>query len=123
MSSRNYLLGILLIAVLGWSALAIVILRLDPFRSTALAIPFFFAAVFLALTGTLTLAGFYGRVWFRRGEIYLQHISIALRQSVLLTLAVEFALAFQVLRILTWWDGILIAAAVGLVEIYFSARD
>ena len=123
MTSRSYLLGIFTTALLGWAALTIVFYRLDPFISTALAIPFFFAALFLALTGTLTLIGFYGRVWFRRGEIYLQHISIALRQAVLLTIAVEVALAFQILRILTWWDGILIAAAVGLVEVYFSSKD
>ncbi len=123
MTSRNYLLGILLTAILGWIALIIIILRLDPFASTALAIPFFFAALFLTLTGTLTLAGFYFRVWFRRGEIYLQHISISLRQAILLTIATEVALAFQILRILTWWDGILIVAAIGLVEIYFSSKD
>ncbi|MFH1375887.1 MAG: hypothetical protein ABIH35_04440 [Patescibacteria group bacterium] len=123
MTSKSYLLGIFVTALLGWTALVIVFYRLDPFTSTALAIPFFFAALFLALTGTLTLIGFYGRVWFRRGEIYVQHISIAFRQAVLLTVAVEVALAFQILRILTWWDGILIAAAVGLVEVYFSSKD
>jgi len=123
LTSKKYLLGILVTAILGWIAFVIVIFRLDPFGSTALAIPFFLAALFLGLTFTLTLAGFYGRVWFRKGEIYLQHISISLRQAVLITIAVEIALAFQILRILTWWDGVLIAGAVGLVEIYFSAKD
>ncbi|MFH1546148.1 MAG: hypothetical protein ABIE14_02125 [Patescibacteria group bacterium] len=123
MTSKSYLLGILTTALLGWIALAIVIFRIDPFTSTALAVPFFFAALFLALVGTLTLAGFYFRVWFRRGEIYLQHISISLRQAILFTIATEVALAFQILRILTWWDGVLIAVAVSLVEIYFSSRD
>jgi len=123
LSSKNYLLGILLTAVLGWLALAIVIFRLDPFTSTALAVPFFCAALFLGMVGTLTLVGFYGRVWFRRGEIYLQHISIALRQAVLISVATEVALAFQILRRLTWWDGVLIVAAITLVEIYFSSKD
>ncbi|MFH0776417.1 MAG: hypothetical protein V1936_02290 [Patescibacteria group bacterium] len=123
LNSKNYLLGLASLAGLGWLALFIVVWRLDPFTSTALAVPFFLAALFLALTGTLALLGFYLRVWFRRGEIYLQHISIALRQAIFLTIATEVALIFQVLRILTWWDGILIAAAVGLFEIYFSSRD
>jgi hypothetical protein len=123
LSSKNYLLGLAALAALGWLALFIVIFRLDPFTSTALAVPFFLAALFLALIGSLTLIGFYSRVWFRKGEIYLQHISIALRQAILLSIAVEIALVFQILRILTWWDGILIAAAVGLIEIYFSSRD
>ena len=122
-SSKNYLLGLAALAALGWFALFIIIFRLDPFTSTALAVPFFLAALFLALVGTLALLGFYFRVWFRKGEIYLQHISIALRQAIFLTIATEVALIFQILRILTWWDGILIAAAVSLVEIYFSSRD
>ncbi len=123
MSSRNYLFGLVSLAALGWFTLLIIIFRLDPFTSTALAVPFFLTALFLALVGTLTLVGFYFRVWFRKGEIYLQHISISLREAILLTIAVEIALVFQILRILTWWDAILIAVAVSLVEIYFSARD
>ncbi|MCF7846310.1 MAG: hypothetical protein K9L85_03650 [Candidatus Peribacteraceae bacterium] len=123
MNSKSYLLGLAILAALGWIALTIVVLRLDPFTSTALAVPFFLAALFMALTGTFALAGFYFRVWFRRGEIYLQHISISLRQAIFLTIAVEVALIFQILRILTWWDGVLIAAAVSLVEIYFSSKD
>ena len=123
MSSRIYISGIAFAAVLGWTAFAIVIWRLNPFISTAFAIPFFFASLFVALTSTLTLIGFYGRVWFRRGEIYFQHINISFRQAILISLAVCIALAFQILRILTWWDGFLIAAAVGLIEIYFSSRD
>lgn len=123
MNSKNYLLGLSLLTVLGWVALLIVIFRLNPFTSTALAVPFFLSSLFLALVGTLTLLGFYFRVWFRRGEIYLQHISVSLRQGIFLTIAIEIALVFQILRILTWWDGILIATAVGLVEIYFSSRD
>ena len=122
-SSKSYLLGLAALAALGWSAILIVLFRLDPFTSTALAVPFFLAALFLALVGTFSLAGFYFRVWFRRGEIYLQHISISLRQSIFLTVAVEIALVFQILRILTWWDGVLIVAAISLVEIYFSSRD
>ncbi|MFH0833795.1 MAG: hypothetical protein V2A63_00180 [Patescibacteria group bacterium] len=123
MNSKSYLIGLASLAALGWFALFIVIFRLDPFHSTALAVPFFLAALFLALVGTLSLGGFYFRVWFKKGEIYLQHISIALRQAIFLTIATEVALIFQILRILTWWDGILIAAAVSLVEIYFSSRD
>jgi len=123
LNSKNYLLGLSLLTVLGWVALLIVIFRLNPFTSTALAVPFFLSSLFLALVGTLTLLGFYFRVWFRRGEIYLQHISVSLRQGIFLTIAIEIALVFQILRILTWWDGILIATAVGLVEIYFSSRD
>ncbi|MCK5471993.1 hypothetical protein KAI54_02290 [Candidatus Gracilibacteria bacterium] len=53
----------------------------------------------------------------------MQHISISLRQAILFTVAIEVALAFQIFRILTWWDGVLIAVAVSLVEIYFSSRD
>lgn len=101
----------------------IVIFRLDPYTSTALAIPLFFATLFFALVGTLALGGFYSRVWFRRGEVFYQHIGISLRQAILFTLVVCFALAFQMLNILTWWNGFLIAAAMGLVEIYFSSRD
>jgi hypothetical protein len=123
LTHKNYLSGIALVAALGWAALIIVFYRLDPFTSTALALPFFFLALFLALTGTTALAGFYGRVWLRSGEIYYDHLTISLRQGVLLASAVCFGLGFQILRVLTWWDAVLIVAAVSLIEIYFSSRD
>ncbi len=123
MTHKSYLSGIALVALLGWTALIVVLYRLDPYTSTALALPFFFFALFLALTGTLSLLGFYTRVWSRANEIYYEHISVSLRQGALAALAVAGALVFQILRVLTWWDGILIVAAALLVEIYFSSRD
>ncbi len=123
MTHKSYLSGIALVAILGWAALIIVLYRLDPYTSTTLALPFFFFALFLALTGTLALLGFYSRVWFRVNEIYYEHISASLRQGALAALAVSGALVFQILRVLTWWDGLLIVAAVVLVEVYFSSHD
>ncbi len=122
-SSSRYLglLGVL--ALIGWTAFAITIVRLDPFTSTTLALPFFFGSIFFAVVGTLTLLGFYLRVWFGSGEIYSAHISLALRQAVLVAVALCFALLFQILKILTWWDATLIVAAVLLVEAYFAAQD
>jgi hypothetical protein len=100
-----------------------VLYRLDPFTSPLFAIPFFFASLFIALTATLTLIGFYGRVWFRQGVIYLQHINIALRQGALISLAVCATFTLSTYRILTWWTAVLVALAIGLVEVYFAARD
>ena len=118
--SKLYLAGLAVIALLGLAMFLIVIFRLDPFVSPVLAIPFFFLALFFTLVGFLALFGFYGRVWFRKGEIYVGHITIAVRQAFLLTIAIEVALAFEMLNILTWWDGLLIALAISLVEIYFA---
>ena len=122
-SSSRYLglLGVL--ALIGWTALSITLTRLDPFGSTALALPFFFGSIFFAVVGTLALVGFYLRVWFGSGAIYSAHISIALRQAILVACALCFALLFQILKILTWWDGTLIVTALLLIEIYFSAQD
>jgi hypothetical protein len=119
----RYLGWVTVVAVLGWAALGITLWRLDPYSSTALALPFFFGAAFLALTGTLTLLGFYSRVWFRTGEVFYEHLSISLRQGILLSLGTLFAILLQILRVLTWWDSVLIVAAIALVEVYFSARD
>lgn len=123
MSSKNYLSVIALTAFIGWITLAIVVFRLDPFTSTTLALPFFFLALFFALSTTLALTGFYSRVWFRTNEIYQAHIPISLRQGILISIAVCVTMVFQIHRMLTWWDGILIVAAVSLVELYFSSQD
>lgn len=122
-AANRYLAGLALLAIFGWATFAIALMRLDPYTSTTLALPFFFGGLFFGLIGTLAVLGFYARLWLRFGEVYTAHIGISLRQSILVATAVSLALVLQILRILTWWDAVLIALAVFLVELYFASRD
>ena len=123
MSHHRYLGIIGAAGILSWIAWILVINKLDPYESMGLAMGLFFVSLLFALTCTFTVLGFYSRVWLNKNEIFYGHINIAFRQGILLTVIALGCLIFQLLGVLTWWSGMLLIAAVTMVEFYFMARE
>ena len=123
MSHHRYLGIIGAAGILSWIAWILVINKLDPYESMGLAMGLFFVSLLFALTCTFTFLGFYSRVWLNKNEIFYGHINIAFRQGILLTVIALGCLIFQLLGVLTWWSGMLLIAAVTMVEFYFMARE
>ncbi len=108
---------------LGWISFLLVLNRLSPYENMGLALSFFFITLFIALTCTFGVFGFYFRVWLFKNEIYYKHIGVSLRQGILLSMITNFCLVFQMMRLLSWWSGILLVMIAVLLEFYFSSRD
>lgn len=123
MSHHRYLAIIGVAGILSWIAWVVVINKLNPFESTGLSLGLFYVSLFFALTCTFTVIGFYFRVWMNKNEIYYNHINIALRQGVLLTMIALGCLTFQLLGVLTWWSGLLFIGAITMVEFYSMSRQ
>lgn len=127
MTHHRYLSIIAAAGIFSWIAWVVVIHRMDPkiglTQINGLSLGLFYLSLFFALACTFTVLGFYFRVWLNKNEIYYQHIHIAFRQGVMLTLIALGCLTFQVLGILTWWSGLLLIASITLVEFYFMARQ
>ncbi len=123
MSHSIYLFGIFVAATFGWASWGVVINKLSPYNSPAPALILFYTSLFIALTATFALLGYYLRVWLNKHEIYFQHINISLRQGVFLSMIMCTGLIFQRFRVLTWWDGLLLVLVMILVEFYFMAKE
>jgi len=122
--THNKYIGIIgVTGVISWLAVYLVINKLNPMESMSLSLILFFVSLFFALTSTFTIVGYYFRVWFNRNEIYYDHINISFRQGILLTLVVVGALVFQLLRVLTWWSGLMLVGVIMLIEFYFLAKE
>lgn len=119
----TYLISIAIATLFGWASFAVVLFKLSPFTSTTLALSLFYASLFIALSGTFSLLIHLLRAGLSRGQAGPVQINTAVRQGTLLSLMVCVATAFQRLRVLTWWDGILLLAIVLLIEFYFSSRE
>jgi hypothetical protein len=109
-------------SVLSWLSFFLVINRLDPFANTATALVSYYITLFLALTGTFTIIGFYIRLWWLKNSLYYHNINISFRQGFLVALGVCAMLGFQSLRILNWWDGIIIVIIVTIIEFSFLSN-
>jgi hypothetical protein len=108
-----------LLMVMAW---ALVVFNIDPDEAGIIGQVFFYASLFLMMAGILSL--FF--VWLRRkiigDEMATKHLGVNFRQGILLSILVIVFLLFQSTRILTWWDGLLAAGGIFLVELYFLSR-
>ncbi len=118
-----YIIAMFVAAILGWVSWFVVVNKLSPFLSGDLALAFFYSSLFLALTGTFAVVIYYLRLALGRSENFFHNLNTALRQGALLSFMVCVGLAFQRLRVLTWWDALLLLVIVVLVEFYFMNRE
>ena len=120
---KKYLLTIGLTAAVSWLAWGIVITKLDPFESTGLALGLFFLSLLFALIGTFTILGFGLRRWVGKEEFHEQHLTVSLRQGLLLSFCTIFCLAFLIVGVLKWWNGLLLVTVAVLIEMFLTSRS
>ena len=123
MSHNKYIAIIAGSGLLAWIGWLLVLFKLSPYQTLGLSLAFFYVTMFIALSATFAVVGFYFRVWLFKNEIFYRHINVALRQGILLSLIAVFCLIFQMMRVLSWWSGLLLVVISVLLEFYFSAKD
>lgn len=123
MSHNKYIAIIAGSGLLAWMGWLLVLFKLSPYQTLGLSLAFFYVTMFIALSATFAVVGFYFRVWLFKNEIFYRHINVALRQGIFLSLIAVFCLIFQMMRVLSWWSGLLLVVISVLLEFYFSAKD
>ncbi|NQV13009.1 MAG: hypothetical protein HQ530_01765 [Parcubacteria group bacterium] len=123
MTLRNYLIGMMISTIFCWASWIMILIYVDPESTGVVGLSAFYVSLFFAMIGTLTLLGFYLRVWFSHNEILFAHVGPSFRQAIFLSLVLVGSLTLQSFRLLTWWDGALFIAAVALLEFYFISRQ
>lgn len=123
MSHNKYIAIIAGSGLLAWTGWLLVLFKLSPYQTLGLSLSFFYVTMFIALSATFAVLGFYFRVWLFKNEIFYRHINVALRQGIFLSLITVFCLIFQMMKVLSWWSGLLLVVIAVLLEFYFSAKD
>lgn len=120
MSLSAYLWGIRLFTLLSLCAWLGIVIAVDPNQAGMVGTGLFFSSLFAVLLGAMTLAV----TWVYRKALgaasAAHHLGGAFRQAFLLALFLVVTVSFQMARILTWWDMLLLFVAMLLVE--FSLR-
>lgn len=122
MTLQKYLLGIAVSTVFCLAAFVLVLLYVDPSESGIAGFLGFYASLGFGLVGLFTLIGFYIRLWSTKNEVIYAHVAPSFRQAVFLAILVIGCLILQSFRLLTWWDGLLFAISVILLEVFFMSR-
>lgn len=120
MTLRLYLIVMSVATVLSWTAVGVVVTMTDPTRTQTSVFIVLFASLFLALTGTLSLLGFLMRVWLLRKRYFVsREVLTSFRQAILLAVLLIAALVMQSRGILSWWNAVLMVAALTALEFFF----
>lgn len=123
MTLRFYIWGISIITLFSFIALLGVIIYIDPDKSGLAGKAIFYAVLLFFLSGFLNLL----LLWLRKkilgkGSVAI-NIGLSLRQGFLLAILTLGILIMQGMRVLAWWDGLLLVAGVFLIELYFLSRE
>ena len=123
MTLKSYVWGIRLVTLLSLFAFAFVVKFVDPDATGVVGKLLFYCSLFFALSGIFNL--FLLRLRRRNvdAENAFSNVGLSFRQGLLLSLFAIGLLILQSLRMLVWWDGLLLLAGIFLVEFYFVSRD
>jgi len=101
--------------------LTCIVLRLNP-QQGVLVIALFYFSLIAVISCFFSLINFYIRRKLRNNEIYFANIKVSFRQSFILAIFVGITLFLASIRLLTWWDMILLALSLILLELYFESN-
>jgi amino acid transporter len=83
----------------------------------------YYVSVFFFAFGLAGMIGFTIRRWWMHNEMLFENVKISVRQGILLSGFLASLLALSAMRLLTWWDGLILAISFLLVEMYFKTRN
>jgi amino acid transporter len=87
----------------------------------AAAITTLLISMFFSLLCLVAIAGFFFRVKKSNNELLYEAIRTSLRQGFLVGIYVVSILGLAGIKLLTWWDALLLALSLVLFEIYFKS--
>lgn len=122
MSIRAYLIGLSISTILCVVALVLTIVNTNPVQGGQTALASLYISGFFAGLGILTLTGYVIRRYLTHNEIRYGNVQASFRQAFLLSGLLLATLYLQSLRLVSWWDLLLLITIVFLLELYLRAN-
>lgn len=123
MTIKAYTWGIRFITILSLVAFVFVVKFIDPLLTGAIGKALFYLSLFFVLSGIFNLFLLRLRRKSVDNENAAANIGLSFRQGILLACLAVGLLILQSLRMLVWWDGLLLLAGIFLIEFYFVSRN
>lgn len=101
--------------------LAFTLLKLNPGQGL-FAIITFYVSLTLTVTCLASLVSFSARRKVTNNELYFANIKVSFRQALLLAIFIDLTLFIASINLLTWWDIVLLALSLILLELYFESN-
>lgn len=122
MTLRSYLWGLRIGTLTSFAALCAVIFLTDPIDIGYIAFILFYITFFLTMSGMSILLLTWIWQHMAKDIVTLGEVGMAVRQGILLGSLMSMLIGMQQMRILLWWDALIVVVAVFLIELYFLTR-
>lgn len=122
MSLKTYIWSLILSMVLALCAWLFVLFNIDPFESGIIGEIFFYFSFWLFLLGVWMNVLVWLRIRFLTGEGAIETMGLSFRQGFLLALLIISIIYLNAHGYLIWWVGLLVAAGIFLIELFFLSR-
>ncbi|MDX9913451.1 MAG: hypothetical protein RBS77_02630 [Candidatus Moranbacteria bacterium] len=122
MSLKTYIWSLILSMVLALCAWLFVLFNIDPFESGIIGEIFFYFSFWLFLLGVWMNVLVWLRIRFLTGEGAIETMGLSFRQGFLLALLIISIIYLNAHGYLIWWIGLLVAAGIFLIELFFLSR-
>lgn len=83
----------------------------------------YYLSLFFFVLGIMAIIGFLIRRWWMHNEVLFENVKISIRQAFLVSGFLISLLLLSAMRLLTWWDGLIMAISFVLIEMYFKTRN
>jgi len=107
--------------VLFGAILVFTLLKLDP-KQGFVTVFTFYVSLTLTITCLFSLLSFMVRRKVTNNELFFANIKVSFRQALLLAVFADLTLFIASIGLLTWWDIILLALSLILLELYFESN-
>jgi hypothetical protein len=117
MNAKNYSLIMGAATIIAWVGFFTIIFNFDPQEANWIIFILFYLSLFLAVSGTLSIIGFFARILLLRKRSILRYLATeSFRQATIVAAALVVTLILQSVRILTWWNMALLILAAAALE-------
>ena len=123
MKLKSYIWGMRLVILFSLIAWALVVNFVDPEKSGVAGKLLFYVILFFVLGSFFNLL----LLWIRKKILGVDgaalNVVLSFRQGMLLAIFAVGLLLLQSIRVLIWWDGLLLLTGIFLIELYFLSRN
>lgn len=111
--------GMLVAAMVAAVALAIIILKFDPYTSNWIIFGFLFFSFFVLTTGILVPILYFSGL--KRQIIdMINWFNFTIRQSLIISITLTILFVLQTFHVLLWWNSLLILVIAVILSMYFK---
>ena len=120
MTLRHYLILMGIGTLISFGAVLLILTMVNPEQTSMAVFAVFYASVFLAITGAVSIIGFTLRVLLLKKQLFLsKEVAVSFRQAVLVAALMIGVLLLQSHNLFSWWTGLLMMLAMSVFEAFF----